>query len=478
MKKIIAILLLIIISPIYMNAYTDVIINVLDRTGGETVLSFQDWTIVRTIGFVEINNIGNKEVKSDSTFTFIIETFGEPNIVVANLFRERENKQILITPGDTIMAVIDFKGNHKDRFEVVFWGNNEHNYNAYNALNQEFDRNVIMKAAAVVESLEKYLQMIDSAYLSNTNRINEVLPQGILRDLMLNEEKVWIFKYLEHWRRISSEELSASELLSIKKRYFPDGKISCDNPLFMKSSVYNLGMLTLSRLLLRNIKAENQLMAETDIIKKHFAGELRDFLLVKNFGRAVNRNRIDRTQNDSEISSWYYIYSEKITNRTLNKYIQFSYERYKILDNPFPENVLNSKIIQLADSTIYTISDFLKKYKGEQLIIGHWATWCAPCLREIMAGKESVQRLREVGNRFIYVSLDEVHDFSRTRAKAIELGIVNYSYLIIGGFNSEYAKYLNISNIPRHIMIDVNGNIRNLRLPLPSSIIDFSRFRK
>jgi thiol-disulfide isomerase/thioredoxin len=463
------------------NAQTAVIINVLDKTKGETNLCFYEYSTIRVEGFSEKKKIGEVEITSDSTCIIVIETLGQQNLVNANLFREWETKQVLITPGDTVLAVIDFRENKKDRFEVVFYGKNEKNYNAYYDLNKEFDRESIRRMSKTVESLEKYIQIIDSAYISNVNKINLTLKPSVLKNLMLEEEKTHLFYYLYSYKyykeQSTSEKFTISDFLSIKNRYFPN-KIVCENSLYLKSYPYFWGMEVISSFLCEGITAENQLMAETDTIEKYFVGELKDFLLVNNYGSAVKMYKKNKKMNDEYLNNWYHDYFKKITDGTFKRYIEYSYEQYKILNNPFPESVLKEKIIQLSDSSVYTIGSFLEKYKGMQLIVDHWATWCGPCHHEMEIGKEKVQKLKEIGNTFVYISLDKTSDFNKVKEKAKKLGIIENAYLILGNFNTNYAKYLNISDIPRYIMIDVDGNVKNTRMIYPSGISDFSIYKK
>jgi len=481
MKKNILLLLLLTASFMTIGAQTTVIINVLDKTKGETNLSFNDYSTIRVDGFMEVAKIGKVEITSDSTCIFVIETLGKQNLVDASLHREPDGKQILITPGDTVLAIIDFRENKKNRFDVVFYGKNEKNYNAYYDLNKEFDRNSITRMAKTVEPLEKYIQIIDSAYTSNINKINLTLKPSVLKNLMLEEEKTHLFQYLYYYKyykeQSTSEKFVISDFLSIKNRYFPN-KIVCENSIYLKSYPYSSGMSSLSSFLCEGITEKKQLMAETDTIEKYFGGELKDFLLAMNYGSAVKMYKKNKKLNDTDLDNWYHDYFKKITDGTSKRYVEYSYEQYKILGNPFPKGVLKEKIIQLSDSSVYTIGSFLEKYKGMQLVVDHWATWCGPCLHEMEIGKEKVQKLEEVGNTFIYISFDKISDFNKVKEKAKELGIIENAYLIPGNSNTNYAKYLNISDIPRYIMIDVDGNVKNARMHHPSSISNFSIYKK
>ena len=477
MKKCILFLLLIVIPFTMVNAQKNVIINVLDKTKGETRLIIQNWPIMRVLNYLDITHITAKETTSDSTSIYVIETSGRQNIVITDLFKSGPltQKQLLITPGDTLTAVIDFLKDDKNNFEIIFYGKNEENYNTHYNLKKEFNRDSIMMLAKSVESLEKYIQIIDSVYVFNTKRINETLKPSLLREIMLNEEKARVFKYLDYRKR----ELTKADILNIKNRYFPEEKIVLDDPIYMKSIPYMSGMGCLSDFLCQNINAKNLLMAETDTIEKYFGGELKDYLLVLNFYSAVSRYQKDRAINNTDVNNWYNDYSEKIKNDTYKKFIQYTYDRFKTMNNFFPEKVLRERIIQLSDSSVYTMGSFLGKHKGMQLIVDHWATWCGPCIHEMTIGKESVKKLKEVGNTFIYISIDEIRDFNKVKAKAIELGIIDNAYIIVtGGYESEYTKYFNISSIPRYIMIDINGNVKKFQMPFPSSIRSFSEYKK
>ena len=56
----------------------------------------------------------------------------------------------------------------------------------------------------------------------------------------------------------------------------------------------------------------------------------------------------------------------------------------------------------------------LSVYKKGKIVVSYWATWCAPCIKEMPGIKKAEEILEEYGYTFLLVSdetLDEISDF-------------------------------------------------------------------
>ena len=56
----------------------------------------------------------------------------------------------------------------------------------------------------------------------------------------------------------------------------------------------------------------------------------------------------------------------------------------------------------------------LSAYKKGKIVVSYWATWCAPCIKEMPGIKKAEKILEEYGYTFLLVSdetLDEISDF-------------------------------------------------------------------
>lgn len=124
------------------------------------------------------------------------------------------------------------------------------------------------------------------------------------------------------------------------------------------------------------------------------------------------------------------------------------------------------------DGTQTSLADF----KGKNVYIDIWATWCGPCKAEIPALKILEHDYEGKNIVFISLSIDaaDAHQGSlevanekwRVMVKDKELGGVQL--LAPNGWESPFIKDFKINGIPRFILLDTEGNIVSADAPRPS----------
>lgn len=106
--------------------------------------------------------------------------------------------------------------------------------------------------------------------------------------------------------------------------------------------------------------------------------------------------------------------------------------------------------------------------KGRFAYIDVWATWCGPCLNEIPAFKELVEKYKDKNITFVSISIDEQKD-KETWRQMIKDKETNWMQLFAeADWNSSFAKDYGVNSIPRFIFIDPEGKIVVANAPRPS----------
>ncbi len=94
---------------------------------------------------------------------------------------------------------------------------------------------------------------------------------------------------------------------------------------------------------------------------------------------------------------------------------------------------------------------------GKPMIINFWATWCAPCKRELAAIAEVYDDWQaETGVKLIAISIDDARSMARV-APYINGQAWDYEFYLDP--NGDFKRALNVNNIPHTFLVDGSGNI-------------------
>lgn len=109
----------------------------------------------------------------------------------------------------------------------------------------------------------------------------------------------------------------------------------------------------------------------------------------------------------------------------------------------------------------YTLKDF----RGKYVYIDMWATWCAPCRKELPYLKRLEEKMRGRNITFLSLSIDSDKAKWEQKVKSGELSGIQ----LLLGRGSKFQKDYKIEGIPHFILIDPYGRIVNASMSRPSS---------
>ncbi|MDN3619742.1 TlpA disulfide reductase family protein [Polaribacter undariae] len=123
--------------------------------------------------------------------------------------------------------------------------------------------------------------------------------------------------------------------------------------------------------------------------------------------------------------------------------------------NEFSEKALQEKVYDLNDE-VSTFKGVIDQHKGKKILIDVWASWCRDCLVGMPKVKELQKKFPEVV--YLFLSVDEKKDSWKRGVKRYDVIGEHYN-LPQGMKKGDLVDFLNLSWIPRYVVVDENGKI-------------------
>jgi len=94
---------------------------------------------------------------------------------------------------------------------------------------------------------------------------------------------------------------------------------------------------------------------------------------------------------------------------------------------------------------------------GKPIVFCFWATWCAPCKKELNNYTEYYKDWQEKYGITIYaISIDDQRSVARV---APYVSSVSWDYKVILDSNKQFAQAMGVNNVPHTFIIDGTGKI-------------------
>ncbi|GAB1857398.1 TlpA disulfide reductase family protein [Flavobacteriaceae bacterium MHTCC 0001] len=120
----------------------------------------------------------------------------------------------------------------------------------------------------------------------------------------------------------------------------------------------------------------------------------------------------------------------------------------------FSEVTLNDTLTTLEGGQV-TLKSILEKHKGKTIVLDIWASWCGDCIR----GLPKVKALKKEYTDVVYLFFSLDRDEASWKRGIQRYEVIGQHYFLPKGKKSAFGDFVNISWIPRYMVINTAGEI-------------------
>jgi thiol-disulfide isomerase/thioredoxin len=192
-------------------------------------------------------------------------------------------------------------------------------------------------------------------------------------------------------------------------------------------------------------------MKEIDYANANYTNAERDFLLFYCAGEMRKKNIPEFKKNAKNIYEMF-----------LNPEIKNIFYQKEAIDTLSENYLLNNNLAKIS------LKEVLKNNTGKFIFIDFWASWCKPCREEMIEEKKLISLYKDKNIVFVLFSIDSDIDDWKKASRQENFNTYSENYLFPNFNSSVLNKQLNLTSIPRYVLLNKKGEIINSDALRPS----------
>jgi len=398
--------------------------------------------------------------KKDYSETIYDYSFKETSLAVLLDLFGHEN---FVIPGDTMIVNIKGKASRRVNNFIVPWnynltyeGRNKFVYSLFDSLayltgDLRFNYLHFNKT----DNVEVFCKKADSIYSKQILFLEKYCKrhniESQFKELAKNElHSAYIANLIRPLEGIESHtinDFSKKYRETLLKTDFNDPSV------YFKTSLYNITAYAYTYYVISKKKLgrdDRDIVSLYQTIKSNYTDSIRNHLLIVELTNYLRNPKIIYPSFDSLLTDFKSICKNHLYTHCLDSLNTarkaLGVKKYS-LQEAMASQIVDTKGQQLNVKQLF---------KSKPLLLICWASWCAPCLREIPDEKK-MQDLYGDKVDFVYLSFDNNNKLWQDKLQTLSIKNGN-NYILTDYFTSNFAHFYDINSIPYYLLYDKDRN--------------------
>lgn len=387
----------------------------------------------------------------------------------------RYRQRLFVTPGDSISIILKNK-------KLIITGKNKAHYDFFvelgslNLVDISFNGNLNQYKKECKDLYKKQVEFFNH-YINNHKSVSTDFIIKVKADLKFKYFSKLMFVYKKDESRVKTaleilkegSHKDTKEIFDSSKYFDAITLADFKRPELLNNASFKqcLTSYISNYFIDQNIEnfSSEKFLAEKDFILSNFEDELQHYAIARLID---SYNSFSASENVFNLKTLIKEYKHNFSKPSYLDKIEEVEGQLQLIKNTLSEEALNSKIINLKGDTLF-VKDVFKNTENNIRTIDFWASWCGPCLNDIIKGHSIRKKLSENNNlEWVYISIDE--DKEKWFKKSYELtkyGLTQNQYLLINPKQSKLNFFLGLTSIPRYVVLDKDVLIIDGNAPSP-----------